>query len=465
MTLLVPITLFTWPLVVVALFACLRPSLATAYAFAAGWCFLPVAGYSLPGVPDYTKSFATIIGVLLGIGIFSPSNFLRLRPSVLDLPSVILCCAPFVTSITNGLGPYDGMSAAVNHCVTWGLPYWIGRCTYTNYDEIADLTQAIIVCGLIYVPLCLWEVKMSPQLHRHIYGYQQHSFAQTFRGGGWRPVVFMQHGLQVAMWMCGCLILCFSQWWIGRTQLLCRMPMTLVFTAFGVTFLLLKSTGAYALALLGFVLLLLVRRQRASWPLLAIPLLVVLYLAGRTSEIYTGRGLEDFTREYVGEARADSLKTRLDNEDRLIAKAKEQWLFGWGGWGRNRVYNDRGRDITITDGLWIIVFGVNGMVGLSAWYAVFLGGPCAVALFSPSRWRSLAPPDAANLAGLSTICSLSALDSLPNAMVLPIFTVTVGALVTIANRKAPRALIIAQVAVRDSVNRKTQVAGVQQTKS
>jgi hypothetical protein len=434
-TFLVPLIMFGWPLVVVALFSAMRPSNATAYAYAIGWCFLPNASYQLPGFPDYSKTLASTIGVVLGLAIFAPQSLLRFRPSLLDIPAFVFCLTSFFSSVANGLGPYDGLSTVVSRCMMWGVPYLIGRCAYTNTMELFDLARAIIICGLVYVPLCLWEVRMSPQLHYKFYGFQQHQFAQTRRWGGWRPTVFMQHGLQVALWMCSCLILCFGQWRIGRIQKLHGIPMTLVFTALGVTFLLLKSTGAYALALLGFVTLLLVRRQRVSWPLLAIPLLVVFYLAGRTSEVYTGRGIEDFTREYVGEARADSLKTRLDNEDRLIAKAKEQWLFGWGGWGRNRIYNDDGKDITITDGLWIITFGQNGLLGLISLYAMLLAGPVAVACFPAPVWRALTPLDTANLAGLTIVCSLAALDSLPNAVLLPIFTVVVGALTTIAARR------------------------------
>ena len=58
-----------------------------------------------------------------------------------------------------------------------------------------------VLGGLIYVPLCLFEVRMSPQLHNMVYGFAQHSFGQTVRGGGWRPMVFMQHGLAVGLFM------------------------------------------------------------------------------------------------------------------------------------------------------------------------------------------------------------------------------------------------------------------------
>ncbi len=414
------------------MFAFLRPSLATAYSYALGWCFLPNASFEIPGLPDYTKSFATMIGVLLGLSLFSPSSFLRFRPSFLDLPVAVFCTVPFVSSMTNGLGEYDGLSAILHNIIVYGFPYLIGRCTFSGHEEIRDLIQAVLVCGLLYVPLCLWEVRMSPQLHTKLYGFHQHIFSQTRRMGGWRPVVFMQHGLQVALWMCGSLLLYYARWQSRDGKSILKIPVTWAFFAMLVTFLLLKSAGAYFLAILGFAILFWVHRLRKPWPLMLIPALVVFYIVGRSTEYYTGRGIARIARDYLGEAREGSITTRLDNEDRLIAKAKQQWLFGWGGWGRNRIANEVGKDITITDGLWIIIFGINGVVGLASCYTMLLAGPCAVALLSSNHWRSLSPIDGAHLAGLSTICSLSAVDSLPNAVVLPIFTVSLGGLVAIA---------------------------------
>lgn len=374
-----------------------------------------------------------MIGVLLGLGAFSPATFQRFRPSFLDLPIVVFCTVPYLSSVTNGLGEYDGLSAILNNIIDYGFPYFIGRCTISGHQEIRDLVQAFIVCGLLYVPLCLWEVRMSPQLHTQLYGFHQHSFGQSKRMGGWRPVVFMQHGLQVALWMCGCLLLCYARWQSGDPQRILRLPVAWAFVALLLTFLLLKSTGAYLLAIFGFATLFWVYRQRRPWPLILIPLLVVAYLVGRSSEYYDGRGIENFARDYLGEQRAGSMKTRLDNEDQLLAKAKQQWLFGWGGWGRNRIVNEQGKDETITDGLWIIVVGTNGVVGLMACYGMLLAGPCAIARIAPTHWRSLSPINAAQLAGLSTICSLSAVDSLPNAVILPIFTVSLGGLVAAAS--------------------------------
>ena len=48
----------------------------------------------------------------------------------------------------------------------------------------------------------MFEARLSPQLHSRLYGFTQHDFLQTVRGDyTYRPMVFMQHGLAVAMFL------------------------------------------------------------------------------------------------------------------------------------------------------------------------------------------------------------------------------------------------------------------------
>ncbi len=403
---------------------------ATAYSFGLGWCFLPVAGYPVPGLPDYTKMFATTLGTLLGVLVFHPELVFQCRPSPLDIPAIVFCICPFASSMTNDLGAYDGLSAVANQTITWGLPYGIGRLVYRSAADVTQLGEAMIVCGVVYIPFCLWEVMMSPQLHYQLYGFYQHSLAQTVRGGGWRPMVFMQHGLQVALWMCGCLVLCFSHWWLGRRNNFGGIKIVWLLAALAITFVLLKSTGAYLLALLGIGTIAAVRASGTFFPLLLLPMMVMLFLPLRINEIVTGRSLVDWVQTSVSDARAESLEFRLNNEDRLLAKAKKQWMFGWGGWGRNHVYDEQGKDITVTDGLWIIELGTHGVLGLASLFGLLLSGVIAIALSGNVFWEKLKTIEIANVVGISIICTLSAIDSIPNAMVLPIFTLSAGAIVS-----------------------------------
>src|SRR5205823_15018650 len=143
----------------------------------------------------------TALGVLMGAAIFDTDRLLGFRPRWIDLPMILWCTSVFVSSHNNGLGIYDGCSEAVRQIIIWGLPYVIGRVYFSDLEGIRELAVGIFIGGLIYVPLCWFEVRMSPQLHVWVYGFRQHSFYQNMRDGGYRPMVFMQHGLMVAMWM------------------------------------------------------------------------------------------------------------------------------------------------------------------------------------------------------------------------------------------------------------------------
>ena len=51
------------------------------------------------------------------------------------------------------------------------------------------IAVGIFIGGLVYAPLCLIEMRLSPQLHRWIYGYMANAFAHSVRGEGYKPTV------------------------------------------------------------------------------------------------------------------------------------------------------------------------------------------------------------------------------------------------------------------------------------
>lgn len=380
-----------------------------------------MAGYALPGLPDYTKTFATCVGALLGIGLFHAKLFFTYRTSWLDLAPLIFCLSPFLSSLVNGLGAYDGTSATFHQSVMWGLPYLIGRLVYRSGDDLYPLVVSIVGCSLLYVPLCLWEVRMSPQLHAIFYGFHQHSFAQTMRAGGWRPTVFMEHGLQVALWMGFCLLLAYVTWRMTPPSVRPK-SLGLILLSLGVTFLLLKSLGALVLVAIAIALFELVRFTGLRWLYLILPIFVIGYLLVRGLGLASPDSLISFVHNNISAERAGSLQFRIDNEDLLAERARQQIWLGWGGWGRNRVFDENGKDLTVPDGLWIIIFGTQGLVGLSAFYAMQLIAP---------TWQLVSGRFCNNTPtiGLALGCLISTVDTLPNAMTLPIFQVVLGALV------------------------------------
>ena len=124
----------------------------------------------------------------------------------------------------------------------------------------------------------------------------------------------------------------------------------------------------------------------------------------------------------ISTERAESLNYRITNEDRLLERAAEKPLFGWGGYGRNRVFNDSGRDISVTDGYWLILFGQGGWVRYIGEFGLLLLG--VFRLFFQRRDKI--DPITVTLA-LALIVNL--IDLLPNAGISPLTWMITGALI------------------------------------
>ncbi len=328
MSILVPVAMFGWIPFTVFLFTWLHPRRASIAAFILGWLFLPNYDFVLPGIPDYSKTSAICTSILVAALIFDPDRVHNFRPSWWDLPMLLWCFSPLPSSLTNGLGLYDGIAASLDVCIAYGFPYYIGRLYLTDGRAVRELAIGIFLGGLLYVPFCLWEMRMSPQLHRQLYGFHQHSFGQSMRYGGYRPVVFMNHGLMVGMWMASA-ALCGV--WLLRAGDLKRWygfaPGGLVALLL-VTFIFLKSTGAVLLFVLGLSSLWFASRYRKTWPMLLLVFMPLVYIGVRATNLWDGSNLVELVMD-VNEDRAGSIDFRFRNEVILSKKAMQRPLFGW----------------------------------------------------------------------------------------------------------------------------------------
>ena len=426
----VSIALFGWIPAVLALFMAFPPRRAVIGAFLLAWLFLPMAGFKLAeGVPVYDKMSATCVGVLLGMVAFDLRRLQTFRPGWIDLPMLVWCLCPIASSLSNDLGVYDGTSAVFGQMVSWGLPYFIGRVYFSDLASLKELAVGLFIGGLIYVPLCLLEIRMSPQLHTWVYGYHQHTFAQTIRMGGWRPTVFMGHGLMVGMWMCMTALIGVWLWYArALPRSICRIPTAWALVALVVTAVLCKSTGAILLLGLGLAGLFAVPVLRTKWVIWALVISGPLYMAVRAGGVWDGMSLVDWTRSLSDEERAGSLLTRVTNENSLSSRALERPWFGWGGWARNFVPNEQGGSDTIPDGMWVITLGVTGGVGLGALVLVLLLPPSL--LLARIRVADWSKPVHAPAVVLAVVLVLYQVDCIPNAMGNPVFMVICGGLAT-----------------------------------
>jgi hypothetical protein len=412
------IALFGYIPMVLMLFALLPSRTACIWGFLIAWLFLPMDHVPVQGFTDYNKASAACLGILLGCLIFDSESLFAFRPRLWDLPMFVWCLSPYISSVENGLGAYDGLSQVARQITFWGFPYFIGRLYFSDLVGLRELAIAIVVGGILYLPLCWFEIRFSPQLHRIVYGHHQHEFGQSVRYNSYRPTVFMQHGLAVGMWMAAATVTAFWLFFTRTVKHLMGMPMWLVFGMLLVTSVLCRSVGAIALMFAGIFVLMLTRWIRMPVLVIALALAPTAYMYLRGTEIWSGRAL---VREIAQtDARgASSLQVRLTSERLMVNHAMKRPIFGWAAWDRSRGRDDEGNDLAIPDAYWLIAIGHFGLVGLTALTALLCLPLLLLAGKIPVNFW--AHPGAAPAAALAVIPALYMCDNLMNAMVNPIF--------------------------------------------
>ncbi|WP_373479517.1 O-antigen ligase domain-containing protein [Geminocystis sp.] len=432
------LAMILWLPITIYLFKKFPPRKAVIVSFLGGLLFLPrKAGFALPLIPDYEGMIATCYGIFIAIIIYDSQIFRKFKFSWFDLPIILFGISPFFSSLSNFsdlniiFALYDGINQSISQSFQWGMPYFLGRLYLNNLSGLKELAINTIKGGLIYVPLCLYEIRMSPQIHKIVYGYFPHSFAQTIRLGGWRPQVFMNHGLMLGLFMMSATLLAIWLWQGKVIKKIWGIPMEWVVVILLVTFILIKSSGAYVLLGLGLIILASAKWLRSNLPLILLMIGIVYYLAIASTGNFNGDNLVRFANNSFGEERSGSLEFRLNNEKLLGERARERILFGWAGWGRNKVltadWKGRLEDKSVTDSFWIIVFGVNGLFGLITLITSLL---LPVFYFAVFRYpaKTWFHPQVASAAVLSVSLTLFVIDCLVNAMFNPIFPLISGGL-------------------------------------
>ncbi|MEG4005507.1 O-antigen ligase domain-containing protein [Microcoleus sp. Pol11C1] len=436
MVALIPLAMFGFIPVVFYLFVRFPAQRAVIISFVAAWLFLPQASYPIPSLPPYTKISAACYGILLGTLIYDTARLTSFKPGWLDVPMVIYCLCPIVSQVSNGGSP---ISPTINQIVTWGLPYFLGRLYVGNLDGLRQLAIGIFAGGLAYIPFTLVEGVRGPILHQMIYGVNAFDdWGQARRLGGWRPVVFMQHGLMVGLWMMTAALIALWLWQTGTLKKFMGRNIKTLAIILIIAFFLCRSTGAYSLFVMALLVLYSAKFFRTSLPLLFIIGYIVFYLYVAASGQFSSKDVIGFINQVFGEERAASLKFRFDNEEILGEKARQRFMFGWGDSGGNRVYNEYGDDISVTDSLWIIAFGINGAVGLVSLFSSLL---LPVIVFSVFKYpaRTWSNPKVAPAAALGIALTMYVFDCVLNAMTNPIFALIAGGISGLV-LKAPESL-------------------------
>jgi len=427
MLFMVDVALFGYIPFVFWLFAAMRDKRqAMIWSVLLGVLFLPIAGYKVTGLPQYDKISAVNMVPFLAAVLFDWPRVSRLRPRWFDLPVIIFCFAPLFSSLSNDLGLYDGISEVLNHAPAWGPCYFLGRIYCADLAGLRALAIAFIAGGLIYVPFCLYEIRMSPQFHCLVYGYHQHNILQQMRYDGFRPMVFMQHGLAVSLWMVCCSMIGIILWRTKAITQLWGLPISWWVVPLTITAFMCKSLGAILIMVFGLLAFYIMKVAKYRIIIFILVLVPPIYMAGRLTGVIDRTQVTTFMTEQFGQERSQSLDSRMEQEDLFSAKVMSRPIFGWGGWGRSWPTDENGNNITRgLDSLWVMFLGCTGFTGLISMTLMFLTpGILMLKRGTAALWTH---PAGAAAGAMSTILIMYMIDNLFNAMQNPMYLVAAGA--------------------------------------
>ena len=313
------------------------------------------------------------------------------------------------------------------------LPFLLGRHYLASETGLRDLLFALLLGGVAYSIPALIEIRLSPQLNTWIYGFFQHDFRQMMRNGGFRPIVFFPHALWLAFFFMGTAVAAAA---LLRQEAREQRVKYLFCLLYLLAVLVLSKSLASQLYAILLVPLVLVANTRVQ-----VALAIVLALLAVTYPMLRNLGLIPLDAilaqaEAVSPDRAQSLGYRFRNEEQLLDRARDKWLFGWGGWGRNLVRHDEtGQILSIPDGRWIISFGSYGWLGYLSEMGLLATALCLLG------WRVL-PGRAAvasALAGpVALLLAITMVDMLLNDTLVPLTWLVAGAVLGHAETLRPK---------------------------
>ncbi len=435
------LVLALWPVVTIALFRRLAPDRALILSLVTGYLFLPEppAAFDLPLMPPLNKhnipALTAFAFCLWKFGPLGPEGATLLPRSWLGRG--LLACfvlSPVMTALGNGepvfwgriglpgLGIKDALALIVQQFLLI-VPFLLARQYMASPGAQRALLLALLVGGLVYSLLMLVEMRLSPQLNNWIYGYYQHLFGQSIRAGGYRPVVFLYHGLWVAFFIFTSAVAAFALWrQDARMHNIKVLGAALYLT---LILVLAKSLGALIFAVAVIPMVVFLPRLMQIRAALLIGLLAIGYPILKGAQLIPEDRILAAAASIDAE-RANSLEFRFDNENSLLDRAYEKPVFGWGSWGRNHILDPlTGIILSVTDGRWIIVIGIYGWVGFLAEFGLLV-------LPLGLLWREAiaAREDGISpfVAPLSLLLAINVFDMIPNATLTPLTWLIAGAL-------------------------------------
>jgi hypothetical protein len=420
--------LLAWPIAALVFFSTMRPMRAALFTIFGALLFLPeLEAFKLPLWPSFDKTTIAYQCALLGCIARCPERVLRFpRERWVTAIFASFLIGGIGTAVTNtdpltygiwhkvvlpGLNFKAGMAMAIGRLLGLGLPFFIGAALVRERRDVRTLLTFLVSVGLLYSFFALVEMRMSPQFNVWIYGYHQYlDFNQAIRFGGYRPMVFMAHGLAVALFFVVTTIAAAGVSTFRRRLYRIRTPLLTGYLVF--ILVACRSTAAVVYGLFALPLLKFASPRMQIRAAALVSALVLLYPAMRAFQLFPVDTMLSLA-DGLSHERSGSLEYRFQNEDVLLEKGRRRPWFGWGEFNRNGGFDGGGNVTTVTDGAWIIAFGTQGAVG-------FVGsfGLLVIPIFlARSRLSRVADrTDRATLAALALAVAVPAIDLIPNGL-------------------------------------------------
>jgi hypothetical protein len=406
--------------------------------FLGGWALLPSAafvpspdqfpywilGTCLPSNHFFTKATVTGMSGLLGILLFNRRSFARFQLSIWDLPMLAWCIVPIFSAVANEQSIGVSLSGGLYQLLSWGVPYLVGRLYFSDTASLLLAAKALVIAGLAYVPICLVEIFVGPQLYAHLYGYQPYRWIGAQRYFGFRPVGLLEDGNQLGIWMATSALIAVYLWKRNLVKDIIGIPVAWIGGILLAVTILCQSAGSIIL-LIGLLLFLFFSRRDLARTLTALVLLgVVTLMALRLSNVISLRTIvkqnmaANAGAQFLKKLGRGSLGWRLSQDERYVGIALERPILGSGEWDWWKVSSSRPWS------LWLLTFGMYGIVGLLALEGLqFI--PVARTIWSPLARSETDGPDLSR--ALATVILMSALDNMLNgSMILPILLLIGG---------------------------------------
>jgi len=436
-----------YPLFAILFFVYLPVRYAIAATVIVGYVFLPPAfTINFQGLPDLDKAFVPPLAALVLAAVFvkrqrsapaGPAGRVSDPPlsplpgwipssALMRLCMLIVLLIPIATYATNtqavvradqvsiALRPYDILSI-LNASMNAFLALLLGRKYLYDAAGHRAVLYMLGITALLLSPLVLYEIRMSPQLNNIVYGYFPHDWRQHIRGGGFRPVVFFEHGLRLAIFNCmgAIAIIAYFRASTGERKLL------YFFASLYLVFVLMLSNsfGAAIIALMLVPLAYVLSRRMLILVASVCAVLVLAYPIAAAFGFDPFRALVPII-ERIDPSRAGSFVFRLEQGDLYLAHVQDRPFFGWGPY--NRWVPTGG---AVPDAYWMIVIATQGWVGYFGVMGMIFF-PVILLLVSSRKH----PPSIA-LAGLALVLGANYLDLLPNSSSTPITMIISGAII------------------------------------